>query len=192
MFVMARAIFFSTLLHVFIIVILLLQFFTGHKILVGNDNVMHAYVYHAPFLIAKRTKFLGNFVVAHCARKKIFNHGNLAVKPQQLIKSSDVGSLAQKRLTGKHDLLLIMLHNLIQKRVAYFGDLSLAAGRREAQVAFDLLPDGRVEQVEIQHSSGLKFFDKLATQAVREIQPVKAAGHFLHNKQHFVVGVEFA
>jgi TonB family protein len=171
---------------------LLLQFYVAHKVLVGNDNIVHAYAYHAPFLISQHIKFSGNLSSAHQTHEKIFDRGDLVVKSQRSIVGADVANLARKSLTGKYDALLIILHNLIQKRVAYFGNLSLAAGDREAKVAFDLLPNGEVEQVEIQHSSGLKFFDKLAKQAVREIQPVKAADHFLHNKQHFVVNVEFA
>lgn len=189
---MIRAMFFSALLHVFVIVALLLQFFVSEKILVGNNEVVHAYVYHAPFLISPHTKFSSKVSVAHQKREKIFDHGSLAVKPQRLIKSFTQGSLAQRSLTGKYDALLIMLHNLIQHRVAYFGDLSLAAGSREARVSFNLLPNGLVEQVEIQHSSGLKFFDNLAVRAVKGIQPVKVASRFLRGRSHFVVGVEFA
>lgn len=184
---MTRAIFLSILLHV-LIVVMLVAHFQANKILVGSDITLKAYVYHTPFLIKKSPKVAGKIAVVS-RNNKLFRKGNLLSQSQNNYSGN---SIAQKTLSGKYDSLAIILHNLIQKHLAYFDSLSLAAGDRVVQVGFDLSPNGSIDAIAVQRSSGVLLFDKLAKQAVEEVQPVKEAVHFLHRKQRFVIKVEFA
>lgn len=182
---MTMAVCLSILLHILIIAGLFFHF-QSNKISLGNNVALKAYIYHQPYLIAQKKKFSGKFLSAG-QNNKLLQHGDLLSWQQN---NCSENSLTQKTLRGKHDELLIMLHNLIQKQIAYVDALSLVAGNRKTKVAFDLLPNGHVEQVKIQHSSGLKFLDNLAVCAVKEIQPVAAAKRFLRSKRHFAVDVE--
>ncbi|MGD9108646.1 MAG: TonB family protein [Gammaproteobacteria bacterium] len=184
---MTRAVFLSILLHALIIVALIAHF-QVNKIAVGNNVTLKAYVYHTPFLIKKSPKVAGKISVVS-RNNKLFRKGNLLSQSQNNYSEN---SIAQKTLSGKYDSLAIILHNLIQKHLAYFDSLSLAAGDRVVQVEFDLSPNGSIDAIAVQHSSGVLLFDKLAKQAVTKIQPVKEAVHFLHKKQRFVIRVEFA
>lgn len=183
---MTRAVFLSIVLHTFIVVVLVTHF-QRSKISLGSGVTLKAYVYHAPFLIKKIPKLANKGSVVN-QDNKLFQNGNLVSQPQN---NRGGNSLAQKILPGRHDSLVIILHNLIQRHLARFDSLSLVAGDRVVQVRFDLSPNGSIDMIAVQHSSGVLSLDKLVKQAVEGIQPVKEVAHFLHKKQRFIIKVEF-
>jgi TonB family protein len=181
------AVILSVLFHILIVAGLMFHF-QANKISIGSGAVLKAYVYHTPFLINKIPKAADKTSVVS-RNNKLFRKGNLLSQPQN---NHSGNFIAQKTLPGKYDSLVIILHNLIQKHLAYFDNLSLAAGDRVVQVGFDLSPNGSIDAIAVQRSSGVLLFDKLAKQAVEKIQPVKESAQFLHKKRRFVIKVEFA
>jgi TonB family protein len=195
---MMRAVTLSAILHLLFISVLSCNFFVNQPKFVGNTAIMHAYIYSRPFLINDKIVLSTNTVVRRNVKsfKKQqlkFSRGAIIVKQnEQKNLPTYKQVLASRPLHGAYNELSIILHNLIQQQIVDFDDFSTFAHNRVVTVAFDLFPDGRLNNIVVQRSSKVILIDKLAAHAVQNIQPVIIASKYLSQKTHFVVDVEFS
>lgn len=196
---MRRAIVLSAILHIVIITLLFCHFYQHKKYKVGNNNVIHAYIYPKSFLIKNVNLVARNANSQHNKRKniaktRIHKRGEEIVikrKNEKSFKQIVKSKLAEQQLSGRRNELLIILHNLIQQNIVYPSSLTQFVKNRNIIVAFDLYSDGHLDNIAIVHSSKVVLLDRLAKQAVEKIQPVTVAAKLLKSKSHFQVAVVF-
>jgi len=87
--------------------------------------------------------------------------------------------------------LVDLLHREIERHKRY--PLIARRERREgtATVSFNLHPDGEVDGVAVDHSSGFGPLDRAAVYAVNGVAPFQPAGRFLSSVRRFRVNVVF-
>lgn len=198
---MIRAVTLSVILHLLFISVLSRNFFVNQPKFVGNTTIMHAYIYSRPFLINNKIALSTNTAVQRNVnlskeQQLKFTRGAIIVKQNKKMQPKNLPAykqeLANLALRGDYNELSIILHNLIQKQIVGFDDFSTFVHNRIVTIAFDLFPNGRLNNIVVQRSSKVILIDRAAIQAVQNIQPVIIAGKFLSQKTHFVVDVEFS
>ena len=87
--------------------------------------------------------------------------------------------------------LMSLLHQAIDRHKRY-PHSALRMGREgAARIDFRLAPDGRIEELNIGDSSGVRALDLAAFRAVQAIAPFPEAGRYLERSQLFQVDVVF-
>ena len=94
-------------------------------------------------------------------------------------------------LTAIQTELMSLLHQAIDRHKRY-PDSALRMGREgAARIDFRLGPDGRIEELNVGDSSGVRALDLAAFRAVQAIAPFPEAGRYLERSQLFQVDVVF-
>lgn len=107
-------------------------------------------------------------------------------RPAQARTNGDTGARR-----GAQRALLELLHRDIARHKRYPFIARQQQREGTATVSFDLHPDGRVDGVEVDRSSGFAPLDQAAARAVAAVAPFRPARKFLSAVQRFRVKVEF-
>lgn len=87
--------------------------------------------------------------------------------------------------------LLQLLHVAIQAQQRYPRDALMLGRKGIVLIAFNLFPDGHIENLKIITSSGTISLDKAALIAVKAAAPFKAVNNYLHEAHLFTIHVVF-
>jgi len=90
---------------------------------------------------------------------------------------------------------LTLLASELRLAIEHHKRYPLAARRmgREGvtQVAFELHPDGHIEELEVALTSGARALDNAALRAVHAIEPFAGAADYLDDSARFRIDIEF-
>jgi len=116
------------------------------------------------------------------------------VKHQQsLTQTNNVSVSTNQKAHGEQvDELLRLLHRVIQEVQRYPKSAEVMGREGRATVAFKLLMNGDVTNVELQQSSGTPSLDEAALLAVKSAAPFHGVERFLSEPRTFAIDVVFA
>lgn len=89
------------------------------------------------------------------------------------------------------DALLNLLHHAIQAQQQYPRDALMQGHKGTTTVAFDLYPDGHIENCTVFNTSGASSLDEAAVEAVNAAAPIEQAKRYLEEVKHFIIKVNF-
>lgn len=118
-----------------------------------------------------------------------------AVALQANKKIRDAPSSLQKegaKASGKTlDLLTMLLHDAIAKQQTYPLAAQLMERHGRVSVAFTLLVNGAIENLQIIASSGTDSLDEAAVSAVKQAVPFQKVNTFIHAPTRFQIDIVF-
>lgn len=155
----------------------------------GNYPKIKAYIYTPQLFSSTSDKI--NINNLHIATKTIKPKNNNHLSHQSQSSPNHQSDLPQAKTSGEKDKLLIILHDLIQKKVLDFVSDLHNISDKTTTVNFTLYPDGHIANLTIAKSSGIAVLDEAAKYAVNEIQPVIAAKELLAQHDSFQIDIVF-
>lgn len=173
---MKRAFGLSLSLHVCLLMLVLGVFWSVHddKTSVGTAPDINVYVVHSSSLVRKMRASAQvkrqpmDRQVVHEQRK-----GERYQRPLHHVVNKRANNAAMP-IKGRHDALLIRLHNKIQSAVNADNDLipDFLKGR-QAKVRFTLHPNGAIDSLRLIQSTHVQQLDQWALSAVRASAPFR-------------------
>jgi len=89
----------------------------------------------------------------------------------------------------EHATLLNLLHQAIARKQIYPEQALLQNQSGKVTLAFNLEPNGQIDDIHIQQSSGSVSLDHSANQTIQAISPFVAAKQYLHQTEEFTLDI---
>lgn len=177
----------SILLHIILILPMILYF--------HNANIIHDKLLHnsekgishniSTYLYLDQKKAYRK--KTHVPIAKGYGHKLL----QEHNGQANEDAMIQSNSSVIDDKLLVILHDLIAQNIRYPRGVVANTINRKTMVGFNLCPDGRIDSIEINNTSGVKILDTAALTAVQMVPQVIAATKLLNACKYFIVPVVF-
>jgi len=168
---------------------------------IGNVHFVHAYVYKAPRLFETKRNSQSQKQVKSSAKQKKpvkTDKARKTLKVKKITKPTvshkHLSKLAFERqqIKGHYDALLMKLHDLVQKRLMASNSLAEFARGKTVTVRFTLLNNGKIQNIEIIQSSGIKMLDTAVINILKELPPIDIEKQVIQIAQAFDLPIEFA
>lgn len=156
------------------------------------SKLVKAYIYSPPVTQLQRLNKTSTKENSNKNAKKLSQQNKqYDISKNKLTLSSNETLASTDRKVNNASELLQLLHAAIQTQQHYPHDALVLGRKGTVSIAFDLFPDGHLENLKIINSSGTISIDNAALTAVKAAAPFKAVNNYLHEAHLFTIQVVF-